>query len=68
MVNIFSILVASITSHSNILYLLMQENLMPELKSDSTVVCDSEEEMMSSDDDDEEGQKDGGLEWDNSSY
>lgn len=43
-----------------------QDMMLHELKSDSTVVCDSEEEMMSSDE--EDATKDGGLEWDDSSY
>lgn len=41
---------------------------MKTVKPNSEDVCeDSEEEMMSSDDD-EEAPRDGGLEWDNSSY
>lgn len=42
--------------------------LMQEMKSDSTVVCDSDEEEMMSSEDEDDGAKDGGLEWDNSSY
>ncbi|XP_067946088.1 calsyntenin-1-like [Watersipora subatra] len=43
------------------------ESLMNELKTDSTAACESEDELMSSDDEDD-SRKDGGLEWDNSSY
>jgi len=41
------------------------DQLIQELKS-TTEDCDSEEEMMSSDEEDDH--RDGGLEWDNSSY
>lgn len=40
---------------------------MQEIKPGTTIVCDSEEEVMSSEDEDDTP-KDGGLEWDNSSY
>jgi len=44
---------------------ILQDQLIQELKS-TTEDCDSEEEMMSSDEEDDH--RDGGLEWDNSSY